>query len=150
VTARLPELRYLPDIVPNAERCFAQLAADVPWRDQMRARHTASFGRPYNYSGQAYDAVPMPPAIQALERLAAGAVGHGFHNCLLKFYTTGNHTMGFPALAARLEARRRRRGADRRADGPERARVIHVAARALPAYPATCDATISGTRAPGS
>lgn len=95
MTARLPELRYLPDAIPDAERCFARLVDEIAWSDRMRARRTASFGRPYNYSGQVYAAAPMPPLIAALAERAAAAAGHDFNNCLLNCYPTGDHTMGF-------------------------------------------------------
>jgi alkylated DNA repair dioxygenase AlkB len=91
----LPDLRYLPDAIPDADRCFARLVDEVEWSDRMRARRTASFGRPYNYSGQVYAAAPMPPLIAAIAERAGRAAGHGFDNCLLNFYATGDHTMGF-------------------------------------------------------
>lgn len=95
MTARPPDLRYLPDVIPDADRCFARLVDEVEWNDRMRARRTASYGRPYNYSGQSYDTAPMPPLIVDLAQRAQSAAGHPFDNCLLNLYETGRHTMGF-------------------------------------------------------
>jgi alkylated DNA repair dioxygenase AlkB len=95
VTARTPELRYLPGAIADADACFARLADDIAWDDRMRARRTASFGQPYNYSGQVYAAAPMPPLVAAIERQAAALAGHPFDNCLLNRYETGDNTMGF-------------------------------------------------------
>ena len=61
----------------------------------MRARRTASFGTPYNYSGQAYAAAPMPELVAAIAALAAGLARHPFNNCLCNLYETGQNTMGF-------------------------------------------------------
>jgi alkylated DNA repair dioxygenase AlkB len=67
----------------------------MPWRDAMRARQTASFGVPYNYSGQQYEACEMPPVIAAIAERAAALAGHAFNNCLCNRYDSGDNTMGF-------------------------------------------------------
>jgi alkylated DNA repair dioxygenase AlkB len=95
VTARIPELRYIPGAIADADVCLVRLANDIAWDDRMRARRTASFGEPYNYSGQVYAAAPMPPLVAAIERRAAALAGHPFDNCLLNLYETGRNTMGF-------------------------------------------------------
>jgi alkylated DNA repair dioxygenase AlkB len=95
VTARAPELRYTTDVIADADLCFARLTDDIAWDDRMRARRTASFGQPYNYSGQVYAAAPIPPIVTAIERQAAVLAGHPFDNCLLNLYETGHNTMGF-------------------------------------------------------
>jgi alkylated DNA repair dioxygenase AlkB len=94
VTARSPELRYLPGAIADADASFAHLA-DIAWDDRMRARRTASFGQPYNYSGQVYAAAPMPPIVAAIAGRAAALAGHPYDSCLLNLYETGDHTMGF-------------------------------------------------------
>jgi alkylated DNA repair dioxygenase AlkB len=95
VTARPLEIRYFPGVIADADACLARLTAEIGWDGRMRARRTASFGQPYNYSGQVYAATPMPPLIAAIERHAAALAGHPFDNCLLNLYETGLHTMGF-------------------------------------------------------
>jgi alkylated DNA repair dioxygenase AlkB len=89
------DLRYLADAVPDADGLLAYLRDHVAWLDRMRARRTASFGMPYDYSGQRYPAAEMPPPIAALAADVAGVAGHPFNNCLCNRYDTGEHTMGF-------------------------------------------------------
>jgi alkylated DNA repair dioxygenase AlkB len=90
-----PDLRYIPDALADAASLLARVTAEVAWDDRMRARRTASYGVPYNYSGQVYAAAPMPALIAALADTCAGHAGHAFNNCLLNLYETGEHTMGF-------------------------------------------------------
>jgi hypothetical protein len=59
------------------------------------ARKTASYGLPYNYSGQTYPACEMPPVIASISALAAELAAHPFNNCLCNLYETGRNTMGF-------------------------------------------------------
>lgn len=92
-----PVLRYLPDAIADADAAFAYLTHEVVWREAMRARATASFGAPYNYSGQQYPAVPMPPVIASLAARAGELAGHPYDNCLCNRYDTGENTMGFHA-----------------------------------------------------
>jgi alkylated DNA repair dioxygenase AlkB len=95
VTARIPALRYLPGALADADASFARLTDEIGWEDRMRARRTASFGQPYNYSGQVYAAAPMPPLVAAIAYQAAALAGHPFDNCLLNLYEGGRNTMGF-------------------------------------------------------
>jgi hypothetical protein len=88
-------IRYLPDVLPDPDTDFAFLLTEVAWDDGMRARQTASFGVPYNYSGQNYEPKPMPPRITAMADRAAEHAGHPFNNCLANRYETGDNTMGF-------------------------------------------------------
>ena len=87
-------VRHVPDSIGDADALLA-FALGLDWRRKMRARSTASFGRPYDYSGQSYEARPMPdPIVRAAEAVAALA-GHGFDNCLCNLYETGHRSMGF-------------------------------------------------------
>jgi len=90
-------IRYIPDALPDAAAAFMYLTREVSWREAMRARATASFGAPYNYSGQRYPACPMPAQIAAIAARAAELAGHPFDNCLCNRYDTGENTMGFHA-----------------------------------------------------
>ena len=91
----IPTIRYFPTAIADADAALARLAHEIVWRDDMRARRTASFGRPYNYSGQHYPAAPMPPSIHAIAELAGALAGHTFDNCLCNLYETGRNRMGF-------------------------------------------------------
>lgn len=76
---------------------FALLAETTAWDRRIRARMTASFGIPYNYSGLAYPEVPFPdplgPLLDRLER----RLGYRPNNCLANYYPDGGSTMGFHA-----------------------------------------------------
>jgi alkylated DNA repair dioxygenase AlkB len=95
VTAPNLDLHYVACALPTADADLAFLTAEVEWIDHMRARQTASFGLPYNYSGQQYPACAMPPVIAAIRDRAAALAGHPFNNCLCNRYETGSNTIGF-------------------------------------------------------
>ena len=93
----IPTVRYFPTAIPDADAALARLGDEIVWRHEMRARCTASFGKPYNYSGQQYPEAPMPPMIGRIAEVAAAIAGHSFNNCLCNLYETGQHRMGFHA-----------------------------------------------------
>lgn len=95
MSAPLLDVRYVPRALPGADADLGYLVTEVAWVDRMRARRTASFGAPYNYSGQHYADCPMPPPIAAIARRAAELAGHPFTNCLCNHYDSGMNTMGF-------------------------------------------------------
>ena len=95
MTAPTLDIRYVANAVPTADADLAYLTAEVAWSALMRARQTASFGAPYNYSGQHYPPCGMPAVIAAIAELAAGLSGHAFNNCLCNRYETGANAMGF-------------------------------------------------------
>lgn len=97
MTAPLLDIQYVPAAIGTADADFAYFATEVVWLDHMRARRTASFGAPYNYSDQMYLACEMPPVIAAISERAAELAGHAFNNCLCNLYETGANTMGFHA-----------------------------------------------------
>lgn len=89
------DVHYFPAALPDADAVLDYLTTQITWLDRMAARRTASFGLPYDYSGQRYDPVPMPPPIAAMAARAANLAGHPFNNCLCNLYETGLQTMGF-------------------------------------------------------
>ncbi len=91
----IPTVRYFPTAIADADAALARLDEEIVWRDDMRARRTASFGRPYNYSGQSYSEAPMPPTIRTIADVAGALAGHEFNNCLCNLYETGSNRMGF-------------------------------------------------------
>lgn len=95
MSAPVLDIQYFPAAVADADAALAFFVDEVAWNDDMRARQTASFGVPYNYSGQAYPACAMPPVIAAIGERAERVAGHPFDNCLCNRYDTGDHTMGF-------------------------------------------------------
>jgi len=91
------EGRVEDGFVPEGDALFALLSESTAWDTRMRARWTASFGVPYNYSGVTYPLAPVPePVAAVMERLAV-RVGWRPNNCLANFYLDGASTMGFHA-----------------------------------------------------
>lgn len=90
-----PNVRYVPHAIPDADTILARLDDEIVWLDTMKARRTASYGQPYNYSGQVYPAAPIPPSIADVVARAAELAGHAFDNCLCNLYETGHKRMGF-------------------------------------------------------
>ena len=88
-------IRLLPDFLPDSVALYEQLAAQVAWDTRLRARKSASFGLPYNYSGIEWPAEPFPDAIVPLLAQVASAIGFEPNNCLANFYPDGDSTMGF-------------------------------------------------------
>jgi alkylated DNA repair dioxygenase AlkB len=95
VTAPALDIQYVSGALVTADADLAYLTNEVAWTTRMRARQTASFGAPYDYSGQVYPACEMPPVIAAIAERAAILAGHAFNNCLCNRYETGARTMGF-------------------------------------------------------
>jgi alkylated DNA repair dioxygenase AlkB len=88
-----------PDFVPQPAELFARLAAEVAWDTSMRARHAASFGLPYNYSGVVWPEAPFPEALLPLLERLAERLGYRSNNCLAHYYPDGESNMGFHADA---------------------------------------------------
>lgn len=89
------DLRHVPAALPDPDADLASVMDEVTWDERMRARRTAGFGVPYNYSGQQYAAAPMPTVIAAIAAHCSAHAGHTFNNCLANLYETGQNTMGF-------------------------------------------------------
>lgn len=92
-----PELSllYLPDVVCAPAAVFAALASSIAWDTRMRARKTACFGVPYDYSGMRYAEQPMPPQLDEPAALVERHVGARPNSCLVNLYEDGQARMGF-------------------------------------------------------
>lgn len=92
-----------PDILldqvffPRHKELFAQLLAEVTWDESMRARKTASFGQPYDYSQMSYVASEILLCLDEVIGCLKARLNITFNNCLLNYYETGQNTMGFHA-----------------------------------------------------
>lgn len=90
-----PDLLYIPDFIDDHVTLLDALIEGVEWDERMRARKTASFGVPYNYSGMTYPTAAFParfvPILNALE----ATLGFRPNNCLLNLYPDGKSRMGF-------------------------------------------------------
>ena len=92
---RRPEIIYIERFAPEADHLFNHLVTSVAWDERMRARKTASFGAPYDYSQMYYPKVAMPAELEALAIAIAAAIGDRPNNCLLNYYPDGDASMGF-------------------------------------------------------
>ncbi|VTS03060.1 2og-fe oxygenase : 2OG-Fe(II) oxygenase family oxidoreductase OS=Pseudomonas sp. CF161 GN=CF161_01435 PE=4 SV=1: 2OG-FeII_Oxy_2 [Gemmata massiliana] len=88
-------IRLVTDFLPDSHALYEYLVASVVWDTRIRARKSASFGVPYNYSGIEWPQVPIPDAIAPLPVRTAGEVGFEPNNCLANYYTDGKSSMGF-------------------------------------------------------
>ena len=87
--------RLTPVFAPEHQALFESLREEVIWTQHMRSRRTASMGVPYNYAGASYPVSPWHPAVRALGERVAEVVGFAPTNCLLNFYPTGRHSVGW-------------------------------------------------------
>jgi len=90
-----------PDIIldqgfyPQHAILFTELMASVNWDERMKARKTASFGKPYDYSQMSYGETDIPTCLEELVECLQSKLNIMFNNCLLNLYETGQNTMGF-------------------------------------------------------
>lgn len=89
------DIAYSPGFVAEPDALFARLRAETAWDTRMKARLTASWGVPYDYSQLTYAEAPFPPALEALRARVAARVGHPVTNCLANLYEDGTRTMGW-------------------------------------------------------
>lgn len=100
-----PQIDLFPDFIQDPHQLFTHLKDSVLWDERMRARKTASFGAPYDYSQITYPAVPMPAALEQLCSPIEQRLGFRPNNCLLNCYPDGHSSMGFHSDAnEQLEA----------------------------------------------
>ena len=90
-----PDVLFEPCLVADHAGLFAGLVEQVAWDERMRARKTACFGRPYNYSSVTYPEVTMHPLLVPVAELLERRLGHLPNNCLLNYYESAASTMGF-------------------------------------------------------
>ncbi|MGK0359201.1 MAG: hypothetical protein ACI9U2_001502 [Bradymonadia bacterium] len=90
-----PELTYRSGAVADPEALFAHVRDAVAWTAQMASRKTASLGRPYNYKGASYPVAEWLPALAELRDALAPEIGFEATNCLLNYYPTGRHSLGW-------------------------------------------------------
>lgn len=90
-----PDVLFVPDFWPDAAELFDYCASQIVWDETLRARKTASFGVPYNYSQMTYPAAPVPAPLQNLMDFLEPKIGFAPNNCLANFYADGGASMGF-------------------------------------------------------
>lgn len=67
----------------------------ITWDQRLKARKTACFGIPYNYSGITYPKTPMHKKLVSLCEKIEQQIGFYPNNCLLNYYPDGNSSMGY-------------------------------------------------------
>lgn len=95
--SRIPGILYIEGFLPNEAEVFDWALANVAWDERIRARKTASYGRPYNYAGLDYAEIPFPPILERVRAAASKRVGIEANNCLLNYYPDGHSRMGWHA-----------------------------------------------------
>jgi alkylated DNA repair dioxygenase AlkB len=90
-----PKIQYVADFVPKSAELFEHLRDTVVWDERLRARKTASFGLPYNYSGITYAANDMPDELTRIVERIRWHLDMRANNCLVNYYPTGQSSMGF-------------------------------------------------------
>ena len=90
-----PDIILETDFFSQHDALFDELALVIRWDDSMKARKTASFGKPYDYSQMAYESTGLPSCLLPVRNLLAEQLDVPFNNCLLNLYETGQNTMGF-------------------------------------------------------
>lgn len=89
------DVLLIPDFVPDHAALLAHLSATLAWDERMKARRTASFGVPYDYSGITYPFAEFPPEILAVKRRVDERLGYPSNNCLVNLYADGKSALGY-------------------------------------------------------
>lgn len=90
-----PPVIYVAQFLSDPEELFTTVRDQTKWDERMKARLTASFGVPYNYSGMSYPETPMPPEIVRVAAALSERLGFEPNNCLANYYKSGESNMGF-------------------------------------------------------
>ncbi len=90
-----PECLFEARFVKDADALLAAIRDGTEWDTRMRARLTANFGVPYNYSGMSYPEIPMPDCLAEVVAALTERIGFTPNNCLANYYPSGEATMGF-------------------------------------------------------
>ena len=86
---------HINDFLEDHASLFNQILAETHWDERMKARKTASFGIPYNYSQIQYAFQPFPDNLEIVRRKMKSVIGFEPNNCLMNFYPDGGSSMGF-------------------------------------------------------
>lgn len=90
-----PNLTIVDAFLENSDALFCEIQDSVEWDQRMKARKTASYGVPYNYSGITYAERAMLPCLLPLCDQLERKLGYRPNNCLLNYYPDGKSTMGY-------------------------------------------------------
>ncbi|MBK8455386.1 MAG: alpha-ketoglutarate-dependent dioxygenase AlkB [Thiofilum sp.] len=88
-------VHFNPNFITQSLALFEFIKTNIQWDERMRARKTASFGVPYNYSQIDYPIEPMPDYLNLIAQKIESELGFLPNNCLLNYYPDGQSSMGF-------------------------------------------------------
>lgn len=91
----IPHTLYIHDFYTNYEELFLSLKNEITWREDIKSRKTASFGKPYNYSGIFYSESGIPEMLQPFFEEIHYLTGFIPNNILINYYHEGSSKMGF-------------------------------------------------------
>lgn len=89
------EILLIDHLIEDHGTLFETTLQEVEWDDSMKARKTASFGVPYDYSNMSYDQVEIPDFLQKIIPLVSSKIGFIPNNCLINYYYEESSSMGF-------------------------------------------------------
>lgn len=90
-----PDATFIPAFAADAASLFDSVIGHADFDRSMKARWTASFGKPYEYNGMTYPATPFPVFMLPLLDAIYAAVGFMPNNCLINLYHDGKSSMGY-------------------------------------------------------
>lgn len=91
----IDQIIFIKDFIPNSRLLFDKLVTNTNWNENMKARKTACFGEPYDYSELVYDFHPMNEDMENISNLIHSKIGFKPNNCLLNYYENGDSRMRF-------------------------------------------------------
>lgn len=89
------EILLVDHLIEDHTALFEKTIREVEWDHSMKARKTASFGVPYDYSNMSYEQVEIPGFLEELIPLIASKIGFTPNNCLINYYYEETSSMGF-------------------------------------------------------
>lgn len=89
------EILLVDHLIEDHSALFEKTIREVDWDHSMKARKTASFGVPYDYSNMSYEQVEIPGFLEELIPLIASKIGFTPNNCLINYYYEETSSMGF-------------------------------------------------------
>lgn len=89
------EILLIDKLIKDHQILFETTLREVKWDHSMKARKTASFGVPYDYSNMSYTQAEIPSFIQQIISLITPNIGFTPNNCLINYYYNESSSMGF-------------------------------------------------------
>ena len=90
-----PNIKVIDNFISDTDTLFIKIKDSVEWDERIKARKTASFGVPYDYSGIIYPQKDMPLYLINLCREINRSIGFLPNNCLMNYYPDGSSSMEF-------------------------------------------------------